>query len=222
MEWRGKEMKRELVGLFLIAGLAGGARAQDLPMKVKGGHELGETAEQFFGEGSEKAALDACAAGNFKSLKKATKRLAKEYCAELTATRDKATSGKYTEYKAAGDPAEFRTDTFTFEGGHLAKVELIYTAPTPEVNYKGKSFGDIFAGVKQAYGPPTSESAEPTQSVYGQQYVAHHEIWVAPNVAIVITEKPGAEGTTTLVACTRAEYDRTMAPGAVKAANPLQ
>src|ERR1700684_1392100 len=112
MEWRGKEMKRELVGLFLIAGLAGGARAQDLPMKVKGGHELGETAEQFFGEGSEKAALDACAAGNFKSLKKATKRLAKEYCAELTATRDKATSGKHTEYKAAGGPAGVWPHTF--------------------------------------------------------------------------------------------------------------
>ena len=220
----GKEMKRELVGLFMIAGLlaAGGLRAQDLPMKVKGGHELGATAEQFFAEGHEKEVLSACASGDFKSLKKSTKRLAKQYCSDLTDTREQAAGGKRVEYKPAGDPAEFRTDTFTFDGGHLVKVELIYAAPSPEANYRGKSFADIFAGVKEAYGPPTSESAEPTQSVYGQQYIAHGEIWLAPHAAVVIIEKPGEDGSTTLIACTRAEYDRALAPGAAKPANPIQ
>jgi len=169
----GKEMKRELLGLFMIAGLlgAGGLCAQDLPMKVKGGHELGETAEQFFAEGNERDLLSACASGDFKSLKKATKRLAKQYCSDLTDTRERAAGGKHVEYKPAGDPAE---------------------------------------------------SAEPTQSVYGQRYIAHREIWLAPHAAVVIIEKPGEDGSTTLIACTRAEYDRTMAPGAAKPANPIQ
>jgi hypothetical protein len=166
--------------------------------------------------------LSACASGDFKSLKKSTKRLAKQYCSDLTDTREQAAGGKRVEYKPAGDPAEFRTDTFTFDGGHLVKVELIYAAPSPEANYRGKSFADIFAGVKEAYGPPTSESAEPTQSVYGQQYIAHGEIWLAPHAAVVIIEKPGEDGSTTLIACTRAEYDRALAPGAAKPANPIQ
>ena len=217
-------MRKGIIGLLAIAALSvsSGAGAQDLPMKVKGGHELGETAEQFFAEGQEKEMLGACASGDFKSLKKSTKRLAKQYCSDLTDTREQAAGGKRVEYKPAGDPAEFRTDTFTFDGGHLVKVELIYAAPSPEANYRGKSFADIFAGVKEAYGPPTSESAEPTQSVYGQQYIAHGEIWLAPHAAVVIIEKPGEDGATTLIACTRAEYDRALAPGAAKPANPIQ
>jgi hypothetical protein len=217
-------MRKGIIGLLAIAALSvsSGLRAQDLPMKVKGEHELGETAEQFFAEGHEKDVLGACASGDFKSLKKSTKRLAKQYCSDLTDTREQAAGGKRVEYKPAGDPAEFRTDTFTFDGGHLVKVELIYAAPSPEANYRGKSFADIFAGVKEAYGPPTSESAEPTQSVYGQQYIAHGEIWLAPHAAVVIIEKPGEDGSTTLIACTRAEYDRALAPGAAKPANPIQ
>jgi hypothetical protein len=217
-------MRKEMIGMLTLAALlaASGVRAQELPMKVKGGHELGETAEQFFAEGHEKEVLSACASGDFKSLKKTTKRLARQYCSDLTDTREQAAGGKRVEYKPAGDPTEYRTDTFTFDGGHLVKVELIYAAPSPEANYKGKSFADIFAGVKEAYGPATGESAEPTQSVYGQQYIAHREIWLAPHAAVVIIEKPGEDGSTTLIACTRAEYDRALAPGAAKPANPIQ
>ncbi|MFZ0910507.1 MAG: hypothetical protein WA766_10315 [Candidatus Acidiferrales bacterium] len=217
-------MKNGIIGLMAIGALLSTScvGAQDLPMKVKGGHELGETAEQFFAEGHETEVLGACASGDFKSLKKSTKRLAKQYCDQLADWRQRAKSGKRLEYKGIGDAAEFRTDTFTFDGGHLVKVELIYAAPSPEANYKGKSFTEIFAGVKEAYGAPTRESSETTQSVYGQQFVAHREIWVAPHAAIVIAEKPGADGSTTLLAFTREEYDRTMASGKPKASNPLQ
>lgn len=216
-------MRKEIVGLLILAvvSLSSDALAQELPMKVKGGHELGETAEQFFAEGHEKEVLSACAAGDFKSLNKSGKRLAKKYCNELADTRQLAISGKRGEYHS-DDPSEMRTDTFTFDGGHLVKVELLYSAPSAESNYSGRSFEEIFAGVKQAYGPPTSESTKPMRDFFGVQYPAHRELWLAPHAAILITEQPGRAGSTTLVAFTRAEYDRTTDAGAPKPANPLE
>jgi len=56
---------RVLALLLAALLLAGGACAQGhpvhpvQPIKVKGGHELGESAEQFFAEGHEKEALAA-------------------------------------------------------------------------------------------------------------------------------------------------------------------
>lgn len=216
-------MRKEIVVLLILAvvSLSSDALAQKLPMKVKGGHQLGETAEQFFAEGHEKEVLGACAAGDFKSLNSSGKRLAKKYCNELADTRQLAISGKRGEYHS-GDPSEMRTDTFTFDGGHLVKVELLYSAPSAESNYSGHSFEEIFAGVKQAYGPPTSESTKPMGDVFGVQYPAHRELWLAPHAAILITEQPGRAGSTTLVAFTRAEYDRTTDAGAPKPANPLE
>jgi hypothetical protein len=90
------------------------------------------------------------------------------------------------------------------------------------VNYRGQRFDEIFAGIKQAYGPPTNESTAPVKNTYGVESVAHRETWVLPQGAILVTEQPGEDGSTTLVALTRAEYDRTVAAGAPKAANPLQ
>jgi hypothetical protein len=133
-----------------------------------------------------------------------------------------AISGKRAEYQSGGDSTERRTDTFTFDGGHLVKVELLYSAPSAEFNYSGHSFEEIFVGIKQAYGPPTSEGTKPERDAYGVDYIAHRELWVAPHAAILITEKPGPGGSTTLVAFTRAEYDRTMAAGVPKPANPLE
>jgi len=205
-----------------MLSLASSVLAQELPMKVKGGHQLGETAEQFFAEGHEKEVLSACAAGDFKSVNKSDKRQLKKYCGELADARQQAISGKRGEYKSAGDVSEMRMDTFTFDGGRLVKVELLYSAPSAEFNYRGQSFEKIFAGVKQAYGPPTSESAEPTKDAYGVQNLAHRELWVAPRAAILITEQTGPSGSTTLSAFTRAEYDRTMAAGAPKPVNPLE
>jgi hypothetical protein len=101
-------------------------------------------------------------------------------------------------------------------------VELIYTVPSAEANYRGQSFEQIFAGIKQAYGTPTSESTQSVRNAYGVDYAAHRELWLTAEWAIVITEKPGDGGTTTLSAFTRVEYDRTLATGAVKTPNPLQ
>src|SRR5271167_2022210 len=155
--------------IFLLWGLAvftSGLFAQEQMMKVKGGHQLGETAEQFFAEGYEKDLLSACAAGDFKRVNKSSKRQLKKYCGELADARQQAMSGKRYDYEGGGDLSEMRMDTFTFDGDHLVKVELLFSAPGAEVNYRGQSFEEIFAGLKQAYGPPTSESTEPTKSAY--------------------------------------------------------
>lgn len=202
--------------------LAAGVRAQDQTVKVKGGHQLGETAEQFFAEAHEKEILGACAAGDFKSVNRPDKRDAKKYCEELVGTRQLAMDGKRGEYQSDGDTSEMRKDTFTFDKGHLVKVELLYSVPSAEFNYRGLSFEKIFAGIEQAYGPPTSESNKPTQDTYGVPYVAHRELWTMSHAAILITELPGPEGSTTVVAFTRAEYDRMVAAGAPKPANPLE
>ena len=222
-------MRKEMIGVTLVLlSLASGApaqdqpaAAQDQPMKVKGGHVLGETAERFFGEGYEKDAFSACQTQDFKSLSLPNKRKLKDYCQDLADAREEAKSGKRSEYKGSGDVSELRDDKFTFDGGHLVKLELLFAAPSAESNYRGQSFEKIFAGVKQSYGPPSSETAEPVQDTYGARYLAHRELWLAPQTAIVMTEKIGPGGSTTLTAVTRAEYDRMVAEAA-KAVNPLQ
>lgn len=207
---------------FVVLLLPGGVLAQEQPVKVKGGHELGETAEQFFAEGHEKELLGACIAGDFKSVNKSSRRQLKQYCSEFGDERHQAMSGRRSEYKTGGEPSEMRTDTFTFDGGHLVKVELVFSAPSAEFNYRGQRFEEIFAGVKQAYGSPTSENIRPVKDAYGVEYVAHRETWITPHAAILIDEQPGPGGSTTLLALTRAEYDRRMAEGAPKTANPLR
>lgn len=208
--------------LLNVEALAQNQLIQDQPIKVKGGHQLGETAEQFFAEGYEKDMLGACATGDFRSVNKSSRRQLKDYCGAFADVHRQAISGKRYEYKGGGDVTEMRTDTFTFDGDRLVKVELLYSAPSAEVNYRGQSFEKIFAGAKQAYGAPLSETTEPIQDAYGVPYVAHRELWLAPQAAILITEKPGPGGSTTLAAFTRDEYDRTVAGAAAKAANPLQ
>jgi hypothetical protein len=216
-------MRDQIAGRLAITLLlvAGSALAQEPPMKVKGGHQLGETGDQFFAEGREKEVLNACATGDLKILTKPEKREARKYCAEVGDARKEAISGKRSEYKS-GDVSDMRTDVFTFDGGHLVKVELLYPAPSAEVNYRGHSFEDIFAGIKQTYGLPTSESTSPVQDVYGVPYLAHRELWIATQGVILITELPGRGGSTTLSAFTRGEYDRTTAAGPAKPANPLE
>lgn len=208
--------------LFALIGsaTAGGAGAQDLPMKVKGGHQLGETGEQFFNEGREKEMLGKCAAGNLKSVAP-DKRAAKKYCDEVNDLHRQAVSGKRCAYQT-GDASDMRTDTFTFDGDHLVKVELVYTNPNAQDNYSGHSFADIFAGIKQAYGPPTTEKTERVHNVYGVEFTAHRELWLAAHAVVLINEQPGENGATTLTALTRVEYDRTMAAGTPKPANPLE
>jgi hypothetical protein len=216
--------KRQLTGVFVLALLMLArcvSAAQEEPMKVKGGHQLGETAEQFFAEGDEKQVLSACSARDFKKLNKTVQHHARQYCDDIAETRKQAIDGMRKDYHS-GDLTEVRKDTFTFDGGHLVKVELVYSIPSAEFNYRGLSFAEIFGGVKQAYGPPTSESTKPVQDSYGVPYVTHREVWIAAHSAILITEQPGSGGSTTLAAFTREEYEHSMAGGEPKPANPLQ
>jgi hypothetical protein len=216
-------MKKETLALtFAALAFANGVFGQEQLMKVKGGHRLEETAEQFFAEGQEKETLSACATGNFKSVNKSIRRQVRKACDDLAETRQLAMGGKRETYQSGGDLTEMRKDTFTFDGGHLVKVELVYSIPSAEFNYRGHSFQEIYAGAKQAYGPPTSENTKPTQDLYGVPYLAHRALWIAPPAAILITEQPGPGGSTSLVAFTRTEYERTVAASAPKSANPLE
>jgi hypothetical protein len=217
-------MNRQTIALLALTQilLAHGVFAQTMPMKVKDGHLLGETAEQFFGEGREKELLTACAAKDYKSVTEVDKRLAKNYCTELANARQQATGGKRCAYQTAGDSTELRTDTFTFADGHLVNVQLIYAAPSSEFNNRGQSFAQIFETIRQAYGPPTTENTSPARDAYGVQYVAHGELWLSSDAAIVINETPGPGGSTTVIAYTRAEYDGMKAANASKVANPLE
>jgi len=217
-------MRKKFLGPIIVAAMlfSTGALAQEQLMKVKGGHELGESAQQFFAEGYEGQMLSACTTGDFKGVNKSSKHQMKKYCSDLANARQQAISGKRSEYKGSGDVSEMRTDTFTFDDSRLVKVELVYSGPNAEVNYRGQSFDQIFAGIKGAYGPPTNEHSESVKNAYGVEYTAHRELWETPQGVILITEKPGSDGSTTLLALTRAEYDHTMAAGVPKPANPLQ
>jgi hypothetical protein len=217
-------MMKEIIGLlaFVVLSIPSSVLSQEQPLKVKGGHELGETAEQFFAEGRERDVLSACAQGDFKSVNKSSRRQLKQFCSEFGGERLQAMSGKRSEYKTGGDPSEMRADTFTFDGARLVKVELVFSAPSAEFNYRGQRFEEIFAGVKQTYGSPTSENTTPVKDAYGVEYVAHRETWVTPHAAILIVEQPRPGGSTTVLAFTRSEYDSMIAAGTPKAANPLQ
>lgn len=208
--------------VFAVLSLSRALGAQQPVIEVKGGHQLGETAEMFFGEGYERGVLSACATGDFKGINKPDKRVLKKYCNDMAYARQQAMSGKRYEYTGGGDLSEMRTDTFTFEGRRLVRVELLYSVPSAEANYRGQSFEKIFAGIKQVYGPPTNESIHSVRNAYGVEYLAHRELWLTPQAAIVINEQPGEGGSTALVAFTRAEYNQEMAQGVPQAVNPLQ
>lgn len=220
-------MKNKAIAVFALFGFlafsfSAATFAQEDLTKVKGGHQLGETAEQFFSEGHEKDALTTCSASELKKVDRATKKKVKEICEHLADSREQAISGKHTDFTPAPDPKDQREDTFTFEGDRLVKVQLIYTAPNLENNFKGRSYEEISKGMNQSYGPPSSESSEQTQDPYGVQYTAHHETWLTPEAEVLLTEHPGQRTTTSLVAYTRAEYDRTMTGTNPKITNPLK
>jgi hypothetical protein len=213
-----------VVAVAAVLFLASVVLSQEQTLTIKG-HELGEPAEQFFSEGHEKEALGACATGNFKSIDKPSRRVLKQYCLQLTGARQQAISGKRTEYKGDGDPTEMRTDTFTFDRDHLVKVALVFAVPSAEENYRGQTFAQIFAGVKQAYGPPTSEHTDQVHDAFGVPHMMHRELWDLPQAVIVITEQPERwpdHGSTELTASTHAEYDRSVTSGVQQNPNPLQ
>jgi hypothetical protein len=218
--------------IVMVAGclaLSSPASAQDQPRQLKGGgHLLGETVEQFYSESGAAEVIHACEAHDWKTVTRLlkdeahlSKTSAKDVCAEQEAVKQKAMSGARFETKGPGDPEGVRTDTFTLDGGHLVKIEMVYT--TPNAHLEGlhpKSYAELFAGLKEAYGEPTKSYTEPVVNVYGVQSDAHRAIWMGKEDVILIVEQPGSDAWTKIVAATLAEYNHTL-KGA-KAANPLE
>ena len=219
-------MANKLISVVGFLMLCASASPQEQPRELRGGgHLLGETAAQFFSEGVIGDSLRACQARDWKSVFKdlahTSKTIAKEYCAKLNLARQQATNGIRLEYNGPGDEETLRADTFTFDRGNLVKIDMVYAAQIANVEgYHPKSFGELFAGLQEAYGPPSKSHSEPMLNAYGVKHEAHRAMWLGHQNVITIIEQPGAEGRTEIIAETIAEYDR--AAHSPKAANPLQ
>jgi len=193
-----------------------------------GGHLLGETAGQFFSEGFAADMVRACQGRDWKSVNKLSKNVgnaskanAKDYCAKEILAKQQASSGTRLQYEGRGDEETMRADTFTFDSGHLVKIDMVYVAPSANIEgYRPKTFGELFAGLREAYGTPSKSYSEPVLNTYGVKYEAHHAVWMGNQDVISIIEQPGEGGRTEIIAETLAEYNR--AAQAPKTTNPLQ
>ena len=197
--------------------------------KLKGGgHLLGETVEQFYSEGDAGGMVRACQAGDWKTVNqlyknesRASKSIAKDICSAQAIAKQSALSGARLEYKGSGDAETMRMDTFTFEGGRLVKIDMIYKSSiVPIEGHHPKSFNELYEGLQGAYGAPTKNYTEPVLNPYGVKYDARRAIWVGAENVITMIEQPGDEGWTELIAATLTEHNR--ASEKPKAANPLQ
>lgn len=201
--------------------------AQEQPRVLRGGgHLLGETAEQFFSEDFAGEMQRACERQDWKIVrqlaKNGSKTKLKDMCASEKLAKRQATSGARLEYSGPGDEETMRTDTFTFDGGHLIKIQMLYTIPiAPYEGYHPKSFNELFAGLQEACGEPSKTYSEPVFNVYGVKSEARRALWMAQHDVIVLIEQPGYQtgenGGTQLIVETIEEYNH-----APKAANPLQ
>ena len=190
---------------------------------------LGETADQFFAEGLVGDVLRACQARNWKSVSQLFKNIdhmsksnAKDYCAKQTTARQQAMGGTRLEYGGPGDEDAMRADTFTFDGGHLVKIDMVYSDPIASVEgYSPKSFAELFAGLQEAYGPPSKSYSEPVvSSPFGIKYEARRAEWMGNQDVITIIEQPGHDVRTEIIAESLPEHNR--AAQAPKTVNPLQ
>jgi hypothetical protein len=204
-------------------------QAQEQLGQLKGGgHLLGETAEQFYSEGYIGDLLRACQAGDWKSVNRLSKTVdhssknnAKDLCAEEMHAKQQATSGARVEYKGSGDKETLRADTFTFDGGHLVKIDMVYSVSVAAFEgFHPKSFRELLAGLQEAYGPPTRTYTDPMLDNYGVKHEAQRAMWMGEKDVILIIEQPGENGWTEIVAETLTEYNR--AAQAPKTTNPLQ
>jgi hypothetical protein len=222
-------MEKLIIALIGCLPLCSSVASQELPREIRVvGHVLGETAEQFFSVGSVGELVHACDTKDWKTVKylamtveQQSKVKAKEFCDKLAAIKQKATAGARQEYRSSGDIETMRTDTFTLEGGHLVKIRMIYAMPIADFEgFRPKSFDELFAGLREAYGDPSKSYSEPVLSTYGVKRDARRAIWEGKQNVISVTEQLGEHGQTEIVAETLAEYKRdTQAP---KTANPLQ
>ena len=225
----GEKMENTIMTVVGCLMLCASVSPQEQPRELRGGgHLLGETAGQFFSEGFVGDVLRACEKKDWKSVSQVSKHVghasktnAKDYCAKEKLARQQATNGTRVEYNGRGDEETMRTDSFSFDGGHLVKIDMVYLASTVHLEgYRPKSFGELFAGLREAYGPPSKSESEPVRNVYGVKYDAHRAVWMGNQDVISIIEQPGEDGRTEIIAETLAEYNRAIQ--APKTANPLQ
>jgi hypothetical protein len=217
-------MQYKVISVVGCLILCASAFSQDQPRELRSdGHLLGETAEQFFSEGFVGDTLRACQASDWKTVSKNVghKTNAKDYCAKEKVAKQQATSGTRLEYDGHGDEETMRVDTFTFDGGHLVKFEMAYIAPVANTEgFHPKSYGELFAGLEEAYGPPSKSYTEPVLNTYGVKYEAPRAVWMGNHDIITIIEQPGQDARTRIIAETLAEYNRSSQ--APKTPNPLQ
>jgi hypothetical protein len=212
-------MPTELTSFILVVLLS---LTQVTPVQVKvEKHLLGETAEQFFSEGNEEVLLSACAAKDFGEIDKSIKKTAKEYCAWLSGVRKRAISGENVNYKDELSIDETKTTTYTFAGGKFVAAEIFFASPQLINNYHGKSFSDVFNGLKGTYGAPSSENILPYHNSYGVPFDRHQKLWLGDSYAIQLDEQPDAHGWTKVSVSTRELYDKQRAESVKPPPNPL-
>lgn len=213
-------MRKELMS-FSLAVLLPLAQTASLQVRVEN-HLLGETAEKLFSEGHEGEILSACATKDFRKIDRPTKKTVKEYCAWLSSVRQHMVSGESGNYKDDLSSDETKTTTYVFVAGKFVAAEIIFIAPDAANNYQGKSRSEILSGLKESYGPPTSETILPYRNVYGVRFERHQELWLSESYAIQTDEQPGANGWTSVNVSTREVYDKLKPEGATKPhPNPL-
>jgi len=203
--------------------------SQEQPRELRGlGHVLGETAEQFFSVGSVGELVRACDKKDWKTVKNLTKTIeqqakgkGKEFCDKVATIKQGATGGARQEYGSSGDSETMRADTFTLDRGHLVKIRMVYTKPIADVEgFHPKSFDELFAGLREAYGEPSKSYTEPVISPYGAKLEARRAVWEGKQNVISAIERLGEHGQTEIVAETLDEYKRDSQ--ASKPINPLQ
>ena len=213
--------------LGFVMSFSSGPQQERLRELKGGGHLLGETAEHFFSEGAVGQLLRSCDAGDWKAVKQlakavdpASKPNPKDICAKAALVKQQATSGARQEY-VGGDDETMRADTFTLDGGYLVKIHMAFKAPATDVGGNHpKYFGELFEGLREAYGEPSKSYTEPVFDVYGAKYDARRAEWMGKQDVITIIEQPGRDSRAEIVVETIAERNRaTKAP---KTVNPLQ
>jgi hypothetical protein len=212
-------MPTELI-VFALAALLSLAQAAPVQVKVES-HSLGETAEQFFSESKEGVMLNACATKDFGKVNRTIKKTAKEYCASLSNIRQRMVGGESGDYKDELSTDDTKTTTYMFAAGKFVAAEILFISPDPANNNQGKSFDEIFSGLKGTYGQPTSEGAVPYHNVYGASFERHQKLWLTGSYAIQMDEQPGAHGWTKVNVSTREMYDKKKTESVKPPPNPL-
>ena len=203
-----------LVALLSFAPAAGAQPRVD-------DHLLGETAERFFSEAHEGAMLSACARGDFAKVDRSIKKAARESCAWLSSVRQRMIGDETGKYAGQANAGNTKTTTYVFVAGKFVAAEVLFMAPDLSNNYHGKSLAEISNGLKESYGPPTSETVVPYQNAYGVPYERHQILWLAESYAIQLDEQPGSHGWTSVNLSTREWYDKQKAAAAKPPPNPL-